>query len=131
MLIVGLFVLAMPIYWSAIIHQIRTKSFIYLTDNEIVVKVWGRREKTFPINEIEAVEIVDFDKDVVDKRMKYYTLPVSFGRGGDIIPNRGVLVFFKKKWIKSVHPVFFNPADSERFANALNELSAANNINAR
>ena len=66
--------------------------------------------------------VVDFDKYNVTANMKSFVFPVAFSQGaGDIIPQVGVLVFFKRSYIKSVYPIFFNPSDPALFAKTLTE----------
>lgn len=116
-----------PVLCEYTMYCMRTKSRICLTaDGWIIVKYWSYKRKTYPVSEIESVHVVDFDTDIPDKRMKDYMLPVSMGRGGDMVPNQGVLVFFKRSWFKSVRPVFFNMADSESFAAALSRTVSKN-----
>lgn len=131
LLILGISVLLLPVIWEIMLYYIRTKSYILLTpDNEIALKVWSRRIKSYPIDHIERICVVDFDSDITDKLMKDYAFPVSFGRGGDdLIPDKGVLIFFQRRYIKSVRPVFFNPSDPELLADALkNRLKNSNNL---
>lgn len=118
----GLLYMLIPLWFEIMVHMIRTKSYIALIDNEIVVKRWMCRKVSFPIDKIESVRVVDFDTDVVDKQTKDYRLPMAMGRV-NLYPQKGVIVFFDRKWIKSVQPIFFNPADPERFAQDLAEES--------
>lgn len=131
LLILGISVLLLPVIWEIMLYYIRTQSYILLTpDNEIALKVWSRRINSYPIDHIERICVVDFDSDITDKLMKDYAFPVSLGRGGDdLIPDKGVLIFFQRRYIKSVRPVFFNPSDPELLADALkNRLKNSNNL---
>lgn len=65
--------------------------------------------------------MVDFSSADAGIKMKDCLPPVSFDRGDGLLPKQGVLVFFERKYIKSVRPVFLNPADPELFASALAE----------
>ena len=80
------------------------------------------RHKSFPIDKIDSIHIVDFDKDKVDKLMQDYRLPMAMGRV-NLYPRKGVIVFFNRKWIKSVQPILFNPMDCNQFATALSNIS--------
>jgi hypothetical protein len=100
----------------------RTRSIIELVDNEIVVRGWIRFRKSFPVDKIESIRVVDFDTDKVDKLTNDYMLARPMRRV-NLCPRKGVIVFFERKWIKSVRPVFFNAADPDQFANALSEAS--------
>lgn len=80
------------------------------------------RKVSYPIDKIESIQVVDFDTDVVDKQTQDYMLPVAMGKV-DLYPRKCVIVFFERKWIKSVRPVFFNPANPELFAQTLAEIS--------
>lgn len=118
--IFGCVYVLIPIVWEYLMYGVRKKSYICLTaDDEIIVKYWPGRRATYPVSEIESVYVVDFDAGISDKLMKDYMLPLSLGRGGEIVPKQGVLVFFKRKWFKSVRPVFFNPTNPAAFAAAL------------
>ena len=118
----GLCLIALPFWWEYQTYNFRHKSFIFIKDNVIEIKVWSRRAKTYPIDCIEKVMVVDFDKDEVTSVMKCCVFPVAFGyAGGDIIPKVGVLIFFKRSYLKSVYPIFFNPSDPDLFAKTLTE----------
>lgn len=107
--------------------MIRKKSVIELTDNDIVVKRWPCRHKSFPIDKIESVHVVDFDMDCVDKQTKDYMLPMSMGMV-ELYPRKGVIVFFDRNWIKSIRPVFFNAANPDLFAAVLSNRSHSQQI---
>ncbi len=121
-LIFGLISMLIPIWFEFMVHKIRTKSYIELIDNKIVFKRWMCRKVSYPIDKIESIQVVDFDTDVVDKQTQDYMLPVAMGKV-DLYPRKCVIVFFERKWIKSVRPVFFNPANPELFAQTLAEIS--------
>ena len=112
-----------PLWFEFGIYMIRTRSFIELTDNnEIVARRWMCRHKSYPVDRIESIHVVDFDKNKTDKLMRDYVLPMPMGKVS-LYPSKGVIVFFDRKWIKSVRPVFFNAADSEQFAMVLAKKS--------
>ncbi|MDE6094765.1 MAG: hypothetical protein K2G52_01085 [Muribaculaceae bacterium] len=114
----GLLFMLIPLWFEFSVHMVRTKSYIELIDNKIVFKGWMCRKASFPIDKIESVRVVDFDTDVVDKLTRDYRLPVAMGRV-NLYPQKGVIIFFERKWIKSVQPILFNPIDPEQFAHAL------------
>lgn len=120
--IFSLIFMLIPLWFEFGIYMVRTRSSIELTDDEIVVRRWLCGSKSFPIDKVETIRIVDFDKDKVDKLTKDYRLPMAMGRV-DLYPRKGVIVFFDRKWIKSVQPILFNPADLSQFANALSTAS--------
>lgn len=111
-----------PLWFEYGIYMMRTRSIIELVDNEIVVRGWIRFRKSFPVDKIESIRVVDFDTDKVGKLTNDYMLARPMGRV-NLCPRKGVIVFFERKWIKSVRPVFFNAADPDQFANALSEAS--------
>lgn len=111
-----------PIWFELVIYMTKRKGFIELIDNQIVFRAWMRSRKSFPVDKIERIQVVDFDTDCVDKLTKDYMLPTPMGRVS-LYPQKGVIVFFERKWIKSVRPVFFNAADPDQFAGALSEAS--------
>ncbi len=122
--ILGYVYVLMPFVWEYMMYGVRTKSYICLTaDDEIVVKYWPGRLAKYPVSEIESIHVVDFDAGISDKLMKDYMLPISLGRGGEIVPKQGVLVFFKRKWFKSVRPVFFNPTNPAALSAALSDAN--------
>lgn len=111
-----------PLWFEFMVHMIRTRSVIELTDSEIVVRRWLCRQVSFPLDKIASISVVDFDTDSVDKLTRDYMLPMAMGRV-NLYPQKGVIVFFERKWIKSVRPIFFNAADPDGFAMALSEKS--------
>lgn len=121
-LIFGLIYILMPFWFEYTVRMRRTKGYIQLIDNNIVYKAWMSRKVSYPIDKIKSVKVVDFDADVVDKLTQDYQLPVSMGKV-NLYPRKGVIVFFDRKWIKSVRPILFNPIDPEQFAHTLIEKS--------
>lgn len=121
-LVAAAFCLIAPFLWELQMHNIRNKSFICLTaDGKMTIKVWPGCTKSYPVDRIEEVRVVDFSSADAGIKMKDCLPPVSFDRGDGLLPKQGVLVFFERKYIKSVRPVFLNPADPELFASALAE----------
>ena len=116
-LFLGLLFTLIPLWFEFMSHMIRTRSYIKLTDR-IVFKIWMNRSCSFPIDKIESIRVVDFDKDNVDRLTQQYRLPISMGYV-NLYPQKGVIVFFDRKWIKSVQPIFFNASNPEQFAMAL------------
>lgn len=119
--IFALLYMLIPLWFEFGIYMVRTRSSLELSNGEIIVRRWLRRHQTFPIDKVESIHIVD-TKNLTDKRMKDYRLPISMGRV-NLYPTEGVLVFFDRKWIKSVQPILFNPADLNQFAKALSDKS--------
>lgn len=108
-----------PLWFEFGVYMIRTRSIIELTDNnEIVVRRWMCRRKSYPIDKIESIRVVDFDEDSIDRLTRDCIFPMPVGNVNQY-PTKGVIVFFDRKWIKSVRPVFFNAANPEQFAIAL------------
>lgn len=115
-------ILLFPLSWEVSLHYIREKSCIKLTENEIIVSIWIRKVKSYQVQYIEQIEIVDLNSDKWGKYFKDSLYPIGFGRGGDgLIPPTGVLVFFRREYIKSVRPIFLNPSDPELFVKTVNE----------
>lgn len=122
-IIFSLIYVLVPLCFEFMIYMIRKRSFIKLTDNnEILVKRWMCRSKSFPIDKIESIRVVDFAQTNTDKLTRDYMLPMPMGKV-DLYPSKGVIVFFDRKWIKSVRLIFFNPAYPEEFATALAKKS--------
>lgn len=120
--IFALIYMLIPLWFEFGIYMVKARSSLELTDNEIIVRRWMCRHKSFPIDKIDSIHIVDFDKDKVDKLMQDYRLPMAMGRV-NLYPRKGVIVFFNRKWIKSVQPILFNPMDCNQFATALSNIS--------
>lgn len=95
-----------------------TSRIIITDDNNLIVHIFGYKDVVYPISEIISIEEIDFtDKEV--KRKCYWSYPVAIGRGGNILPDQGVIIRFNRHWYKSSIPVFLNPDDSERFIQAI------------
>ncbi len=97
--------------------SIVTKSFYELSEDGML-KCWsrGKVRRAYPIKEIKSIERTN----VAGKKKSYFSYPILYQRSGrDIIPGDGVMIFFNRKWYKSVIPVFFNPGDLDGFISAI------------
>lgn len=122
LLVMGIFLLLLPVGLELQLYYIRKKSYICLTSDEIIVNVWSRKTIRYPLSQVEKVQTVDFDNDPSAPDINHYRLPLAFGRGGEIIPSCGVLLYFNRAYLKSVLPIFFWPADPDIFADTLISL---------
>ena len=88
------------------------------SDGQLKCKFKGRKEVSYPINEIKTIE----PATIKDVEKKYAIFPIVVNtRGDELYPPEGVLITFNRAWIKSIFPVYFNPADREGFITAINE----------
>ncbi len=97
--------------------SILTKSYFELSEDGML-KCWsrGKVRRAYPIEEIKSIERTN----VAGKKKSYFSYPILYQRSGrDIIPGDGVLIYFNRKWYKSVIPVFFNPEDIDGFIDAI------------
>lgn len=104
----------------SIIYEKRLSSGSYLeitSDGILKCLYKGRKEVSYPINEIISIEESSFK----DARKKRATIPIQVDKCGDLYPSEGVLISFNRAWIKSIFPVYFNPADVDGFIHAINE----------
>lgn len=116
--IIGVFLLLYDLFMICWVRRTITSSYLSLTvDGSMEVHIWKRKKVVYPVSEIEWICDVN-DKDELS-RFKYWTYPVSFGRGGDILPDRGVIVRFNRQWSKSAMLVLFNPVDRKAFISEL------------
>ena len=98
------------------VRRLANGSYFEITSDGILrCKFKGRKEIIYPINEIKAIE----PATIKDVEKKYATFPIVLDRWNELFPPEGVLITFNRAWIKSVRPVFFNPADIEGFISAI------------
>ena len=101
------------------VRRLATGSYFEITSDGILrCKFKGRKELIYPINEIKAIEAAS----IKDVEKKYATFPIVLNtKGEELYPPEGVLITFNRAWIKSVFPVYFNPADREGFIYAIRQ----------
>ncbi len=106
------------VWWMLYTNKsIVTKSFFEISEDGIL-KCWvsGKLYKSYPIKEIKSIERTN--EEGKTKHHCSYTM-VYNSKGRDIIPGDGVMIYFNRKWYKSVMPVFFNPEDIDGFISAI------------
>lgn len=114
----GFIVLLTVLVWL-FMQSVSKSRYVVTSDGYLEARYYGRRTVRYPIAEIEWVRMID-DDNRHSSLPRYFTYPISFGRGGDdIVPDTGVLVSFNRQWYKSVCPVLFHPIDSEGLMHAL------------
>ena len=99
------------------VRRLATESYLEITSDGILKCVFkGRKEISYPIDEIRSIEESSFK----DARKKHATVPIVINNiGDDLYSPEGVLITFNRALIKSVLPVYFNPADIEGFISAI------------
>ncbi|MDE7347626.1 MAG: hypothetical protein K2N48_12920 [Muribaculaceae bacterium] len=112
------FTVLLDAYSIIYVKRLSSGSYLEITSDGILKCVYkGRKEVSYPINEIISIEKSPF-KDARKKRAK---VPIQVDKYGDLYPSEGVLITFNRAWIKSIFPVYFNPANIEGFIYAINE----------
>lgn len=108
-----------------IYNKLVNESYIEITDDGILCCNYkGHKSVSYPVNEIQSI------KEGTLKDNKYATFPGVLNiRGDELYPETGVLITFNRSWIKSVFPVYFNPADIPGFISAIKQLMKPNDIN--
>lgn len=112
------FTVLMDAYNLIYLKRLSSGSYLEITSDGILKCIYkGRKEVSYPINEIISIEESSFK----DARKKRATVPIQVDHWGDLYPSEGVSITFNRAWIKSIFPVYFNPADREGFIYAINE----------
>ena len=92
--------------------------FEITSDGRLVCIYNGRVKIEYPIKEIINIE----EATLKQAERKYARFPVVLNtRGEELYPSNGVLITFNRSWIKSVFPVYFNPADVQGFMSAIRQ----------
>lgn len=98
---------------------VRRSCYVVTADGYLEARYYLRKPVRYPIAEIEQVRLID-DDNCRSALPRYYTYPVSFGRGGDgMVPDTGVLVYFNRRWYKSINPVLLHACDDDGLLQAL------------
>lgn len=118
---IGIFIVALVMgllgYGLAYMNRLNHESYLEITRDGLIKCVYmGRPTVSFPIKEITSIESASIEQ----ANERYATLPVLLNsRGWELYPSEGVLITFNRRWIKSVFPVYFNPADIQGFISAV------------
>lgn len=94
---------------------VRGSYFEITSDSRLICIYKGRTKIEYPINEIINIE----EATLKQAKRKHAAFPVIDSRGIELYPSRGVLISFNRRWIKSIFPVYFNPADVQGFMSAI------------
>ena len=95
---------------------VRGSYFEITSDSRLICIYNGRAKIEYPIKEIINIE----EATLKQAERKYARFPVVLNtRGEELYPSNGVLITFNRSWIKSVFPVYFNPADVQGFMSAI------------
>ncbi len=84
------------------------KNRYIITDSDIIVKNFGEKARTYPIDKITRIEYVDLGTDWMK------TPPNS---------RYQLAIWFDRKYIKSVEPRRFGPVDREGFVEAILKIN--------
>lgn len=127
-LLLAIFVIFAILIYSInvwIYNKLVNESYIEISEDGILYcKYHGHKAISYPISEIQSI------KEGTLKDNKYAVFPVVLNLYGDeLYPETGVLITFNRSWIKSVFPVYFNPADIPGFISAIKQLMKPNDIN--
>ena len=101
------------VYSVYFVRKLARDSYFEITSDDRLICVYrGRAKIEYPIKEMVSIEEATFK----DARQKHATVPVVLNsRGAELYPADGVLITFNRAWIKSIFPIYFNPADIEGF----------------
>lgn len=118
-------VIGMLVYAVVYMNRLTRESHLEITDDGLLkCKYKGRATVSFPIKEIASIESASIDQ----ASERYATFPVLLNnRGWELYPSEGVLITFNRRWIKSVFPVYFNPADIQGFISAVKRVKDSPN----
>lgn len=118
-LTIVIFSIIILIYSLIYVNRLTQGSYLEITaDGKLKCKYKGRAKVCYPINEIKSIE----EASLKEAEKKYAVFPVTLNtRGMELYPETGVLITFNRSWIKSVFPVYFNPADVEGFIAAIKQ----------
>lgn len=127
--IFGFLIVIIPsIYSLNYVEKLETESYLEITSDGILKCVYKwRGTAEYPVKEILSIEAYSAGEKKVG-----CVPPKSISGRNDpnLYPDKGVLVYFNRKWIKSIYPVFFNPEDIQGFICAINqkreEIAASN-----
>lgn len=111
------FMILIAVFSMTYVRRLAKGSYLEITsDGQLKCKFVGRKEECYPINEIKSIEPATIE----EAQKKHATRPIGLNsKGDDYYPPTGVLITFNRAWIKSVFPVYFNPADIEGFISAI------------
>ena len=114
-----IFFVLLSLYSIMNLRRLATRSYLEITSDGILKCVFkGRKEVSYPINEIKTIEKSSFK----DARKKHAAVPVVIQNiGYALYPPAGVLITFNRACIKSVIPVYFSPKDIEGFISAIRQ----------
>ena len=111
-----IFIIA-SVYNLNYVEKLVTESYLEITSDGTLMCVYKwRGTAKYPIKEILSIEAISV-------RDRECTIPKSITGQHDpnLYPDEGVLIYFNRKWIKSIYPVFFNPEDIHGFICAINQ----------
>ncbi len=109
--------LALWVWMVVYMRRLARDSYLEITaDGMLVCSYRGRSPVTYPIKEITDIKEASFK----EARKEYAAVPVALNtRGDELWPPEGVLIRFRRSWLKSIFPVSFNPKDIPGFIAAI------------
>lgn len=107
------------------VYRLIEGSYLEITaDGLLKCNYKGHRAVCYPIKEICSIEAVTLDQ----AGERHATFPVVLNtKGAELYPSDGVLITFNRAYLKSVFPVFFNPADIQGFISAIRQAMVTPN----
>ena len=114
-----IFIVFMSLFGMMNVKRLASESYLEITsDGQLKCKFKGIKEICYPVNEIKTIEESSYKEAI----KRHATFPATLNtRGNDLNPTEGVLITFNRAWIKSIFPVFFNPADISGFISAIRQ----------
>lgn len=118
-ILISLFLIIMSVYSMTYVCRLTKQSYLEITSDGILNCVYkGRGNVRFPIKEIISIEEATIEQ--ANKKHAVSPLNLNQWKWG-LYPPKGVLITFSRTWLKSVFPVYFNPADISGFISAIKQ----------
>lgn len=100
------------------VEKLVTESYLEITPDGTLMCVYKwRGTAKYPIKEILSIEPISAG----DRQCCTAPKRLTGQHDPELYPDEGVLIYFNRKWIKSIYPVFFNPEDIQGFICAINQ----------
>lgn len=114
--VILLLIITLALCWRSL-NRLTDESYLEITADGLLKCTYsGRAAVSYPIKEITAIE----ESTLEQAGQRYATFPVVLNtRGSELYPSAGVLITFNRAYLKSVFPIYFNPADIQGFISAL------------
>lgn len=118
-ILISLFLIIMSVYSMTYVCRLTKQSYLEITTEGILNCVYkGRGIVRYPIKEIISIEEATIEQ--ANKKHAVSPLNLNQWKWG-LYPPEGVLITFSRAYIKSIFPIYLNPADISGFISALNQ----------